>query len=52
MEDSAEGLKVYSPQSPLGTAIIGAQKGDTVAYEAPNGKQLEVVIVDAVPYTG
>ena len=52
MEDSAEGLKVYSPQSPLGTAIIGAQKGDTVAYEAPNGKQLEVEIVDAVPYTG
>jgi transcription elongation factor GreA len=52
MEDSAEGLKVYSPQSPLGSAIIGAQKGDTVAYEAPNGKELQVVIVDAVPYTG
>ena len=52
MEDSAEGLKVYSPQSPLGTAIIGAQKGDTVAYEAPNGKKLEVEIVDATPYTG
>jgi transcription elongation factor GreA len=52
MEDTAGGLKVYSPQSPLGTAIIGASKGDTVAYEAPNGKQLEVVIVDAVPFTG
>ena len=52
IEDSVEGLKVYSPQSPLGTAINGASKGDTVSYEAPNGKTLEVVILDAVPYTG
>ena len=52
MEDAAAGLKVYSPQSPLGSAIVGSSKGDTVSYEAPNGKQLEVVIVDAVPYTG
>ena len=52
MEDVANGLKVYSPQSPLGTAINGASKGDTVSYEAPNGKTLKVVILDAVPYTG
>ena len=52
MEDVANGLKVYSPQSPLGTAINGASKGDTVSYEAPNGKTLEVVILDAVPFTG
>jgi transcription elongation factor GreA len=52
IEDSIEGIKVYSPQSPLGSAIIGAKKGDTVSYEAPNGKSLEVVIVDAVPFTG
>ena len=52
IEDSTDGLKVYSPQSPLGSAIIGAKKGETVAYEAPNGKELEVVILDAVPYTG
>ena len=52
MEDVANGIKVYSPQSPLGTAINGASKGDTVSYEAPNGKKLEVVILDAVPYTG
>ena len=52
MEDVANGIKVYSPQSPLGTAINGASKGDTVSYEAPNGKTLEVVILDAVPYTG
>ena len=52
IEDSVEGVKVYSPQSPLGSAIIGAKVGDTVSYEAPNGKELQVVIVDAVPYTG
>ncbi|MXG91495.1 transcription elongation factor GreA [Nocardioides flavescens] len=52
MEDTAGGLKVYSPQSPLGSAIIGASVGDTVGYEAPNGKTLEVVIVDATPFTG
>ena len=52
MEDADGGLKVYSPQSPLGSAIIGRRKGDTVTYEAPNGKKLKVVIVDAVPFTG
>ena len=46
------GLDVYSPQSPLGAAIIGAKVGDTVTYAAPTGKKLEVVIVDAKPYTG
>ncbi len=51
-EIEPEGLTVYSPQSPLGSAINGRTKGETVVYEAPNGKQLEVVIVDAVPYTG
>ena len=52
MEDTTEGLRVYSPQSPLGSAIIGRKKGETVSYEAPNGKRLEVEIVDAVPFTG
>jgi transcription elongation factor GreA len=52
MEDTTEGLRVYSPQSPLGSAIIGHRKGEKVTYAAPNGKQLEVEIVDAVPYTG
>jgi len=52
MVDTVAGIKVYSPQSPLGSAIIGHAKGDTVSYEAPNGKRLQVEIVDAVPYTG
>jgi len=51
-EIEPEGLTVYSPQSPLGAAITGHQRGETVTYEAPNGKELEVVILDAKPYTG
>jgi transcription elongation factor GreA len=52
MEDTTAGLKVYSPQSPLGSAIIGHKKGEAVSFEAPNGKKLEVQIVEAVPFTG
>lgn len=51
-EIDPDGLAVISPQAPLGGAVIGAKKGDTVAYEAPNGKTLQVVILDAEPFTG
>jgi transcription elongation factor GreA len=50
-EVEPEGLKVYTPQSPLGEAINGRKKGETVTYEA-NGKPQTVVILDAKPYTG
>ena len=52
MEDVANGLKVYSPQSPLGAAVNGKKKGSTVEFEAPNGKTLKVEILDATPYVG
>jgi transcription elongation factor GreA len=52
MAETTEDLEVFSPQSPLGSAIIGSKKGDTVTYEAPNGKKLQVEIVEAVPYVG
>ena len=45
-------IDVFSPESPLGAAILGAKKGDTVTYTAPNGKDLQVEIVDAVPFEG
>ena len=51
-EIEPEGLTVYSPSSPLGSAINGRSKGETVSYLAPNGKELQVVILDAVPFTG
>ncbi|WP_131103677.1 transcription elongation factor GreA [Ornithinimicrobium sufpigmenti] len=43
-------LDVYSEKSPLGAALIGAKRGDTVRYAAPNGKQIEVKVVKAKPY--
>lgn len=45
-------LQVYSEQSPIGSAVNGHKAGDTVSYEAPNGKQVDVKIIDAKPFTG
>lgn len=44
------GVKVYPLSAPLGKAIIGAARGETVTYKAPNGVEVSVEIVDAVPY--
>ena len=52
MASESNELDVFSPQSPLGQAINGAHRGDTVSYQAPNGKDIEVKILEAVPYTG
>lgn len=52
MASESDDLEVFSPQSPLGQAINGARRGDTVSYAAPNGKEFEVEILEAVPYTG
>jgi transcription elongation GreA/GreB family factor len=34
----------------MGQAIAGKRRGDEVDFVAPNGKQLKVEIVDAVPF--
>jgi transcription elongation factor GreA len=51
-EAATASLDVYSPTSPLGAAVLGKQVGDTVAYETPAGKTLEVEIMSAEAYTG
>ena len=38
-------VSVMSPSSPLGAALIGAKKGTTVSYKAPNG-MLKVRVID------
>ena len=43
-------LDVYSEKSPLGAALMGTSPGRTVTYEAPNGKQVSVKIIDAEQY--
>jgi len=45
-------ITVYSPDSALGTAIIGRSAGDTVTYTAPSGAKIQVSIVDSTPFTG
>lgn len=45
IEERREGLTVMSPGSPLGQALLGSGKGDTVTFEAPNGP-LNVTVVD------
>ena len=52
-EEGAEGgLEVYSPESPLGKALLGAKEGETRSYELPNGSTQQVTLVKAVPYAG
>lgn len=45
IEERRDDVAVVSPQSPLGLALIGRRKGDTVEYQAPGGN-LKVEIVD------
>jgi transcription elongation factor GreA len=40
-------LDVYSEQSPLGAAVMGASVGDERSYKAPNGKDITVKILAA-----
>ncbi len=46
------GVTVYSPEAPLGKALLGASAGQTVAYEAPNGKEVTVTVLEVTPYKG
>ncbi|MBV8964826.1 MAG: transcription elongation factor GreA, partial [Mycobacteriaceae bacterium] len=43
-------LEVYSPNSPLGGALIDAKVGDTRTYTLPSGNTMKVTLVSAEPY--
>jgi transcription elongation factor GreA len=45
-------LTVYSPESALGKAILGAQAGDTVTYAAPSGAEIKVTVVSFEAFSG
>jgi transcription elongation factor GreA len=51
-EESGSPIDVYSPQSPLGQAIMGKKVGQTASYTLPNGRSATVEILEAVPYEG
>ncbi|MGH3522264.1 MAG: GreA/GreB family elongation factor, partial [Mycobacterium sp.] len=43
-------LEAYSPNSPLGRALIDAKVGETRSYTVPNGNTIDVTLVSAEPY--
>jgi transcription elongation factor GreA len=45
-------LTVYSPESALGKAILGARQGQTVTYTAPNGADIKVTVVSFEAFAG
>lgn len=45
-------LTVYSPESALGKAILGARSGQTVTYTAPSGADIKVTVDKFEPYGG
>ncbi|MEU0214565.1 transcription elongation factor GreA [Streptomyces sp. NPDC006265] len=49
-EYASSDIETYSPQSPLGTGVIGHKVGDDAEYELPNGKKALVKILKAEPY--
>lgn len=51
LDDSVD-LEVFSPQSPLGSAVIGHKVGESVSYTAPSGSKIEVTIVEVKPLHG
>ncbi|CAB4552138.1 MAG: transcription elongation factor GreA [Actinobacteria bacterium] len=50
----AEGsdIDVYSPDSPIGQAILGSKIGDAVKFFAPNGKEREIKILEVRSFLG
>ena len=52
LNGGVEAANVYSPQSPLGAAILGRRPGDVVSYAAPNGRSINVTVVKVEPFRG
>lgn len=40
-------VDVYSEKSPLGAAVLGSKIGETVTYTAPNGREINVAVLEA-----
>jgi transcription elongation factor GreA len=51
-EEIGAPIDVYSPRSPLGSAIAGKKVGETATYTLPNGRAATVEILESVPYAG
>ncbi|GHG79504.1 transcription elongation factor GreA [Streptomyces griseocarneus] len=51
-EYASSDIETYSPQSPLGSGVLGKKIGEDAQYELPNGKKAMVRILEAKPYSG
>ncbi|MGW8631998.1 transcription elongation factor GreA [Streptomyces sp. NPDC055793] len=51
-EYASSDIETYSPQSPLGSGVLGHKVGEDAQYELPNGKPASVTILKAEPYDG
>ena len=50
-ENRVPGFLLASPEGPLGTALVGAEVGDEVTYQAPGGS-FKVTVLAVRPYDG
>jgi transcription elongation factor GreA len=44
-------LDVYSPESPIGRALLGAREGDTRTCQLPDGGTISIELLTATPYS-
>lgn len=50
LDENVDATNVYSPQSPLGAAILGKKEGDATSYVAPNGRSINVTVIKVEPF--
>ncbi|KKD05388.1 transcription elongation factor GreA [Streptomyces canus] len=50
-EYASSDIETYSPQSPLGSGVLGHKVGEDAEYELPNGRKASVKILKAEPYS-
>ncbi|MGW0393270.1 transcription elongation factor GreA [Streptomyces sp. NPDC003042] len=51
-EYASSDFETYSPQSPLGSGVMGKKIGEDAEYELPNGKKAAVKVLAVKPFTG
>ena len=49
--DQSVDTSVYSPQSPVGAAVLGHKVGDEVTYVAPSGRTISITITTIEGFT-
>ena len=50
LDESIDTTNVYSPQSPLGAAILGKREGDAVVLRCSNGRSINVTVIKVEPF--